>query len=160
MLGAEDVTDHRCVSVDCRAFVVVADRCGKCYKAALRAGEVRPVPGIRVVTGEGSLNHGYWKVPVRAEERHLVGGHSAVGEHRLVMARALGRPLEPDEQVHHRNGDRLDNRLENLELWSTSQPSGQRVEQKVAWAQTLLRRYAPELLAPDDQEATGGNRWP
>lgn len=37
-------------------------------------------------------------------------------EHRLVMALSLGRPLRPDETVHHIDGDRGNNRLENLQL--------------------------------------------
>ena len=39
-----------------------------------------------------------------------------VREHRMIMSDFLGRKLEPNEQVHHKNHDRQDNRIENLEL--------------------------------------------
>lgn len=107
------------------------------------SGSARPEEPLREVTGEGSMSHGYWKVCVAADERHLVGGASSTLEHRLVMARALRRPLASDEVVHHRNGDRLDNRLENLELWSTAQPKGQRVQDKLAWAYALIKQHDP-----------------
>ena len=62
------------------------------------------------------------------------------------MEQHLGRRLRRYEEVHHLNGDRSDNRLENLELWSTRQPKGQRVEDKVAWAKELLALYEPGAL--------------
>lgn len=120
--------------------------CAAHYRRLVLTGDVGADAPIRIVSGEGFEHHGYWIVPVPRGERWLVGGDHKAAEHRLVMARHLGRALHADESVHHRNGDRTDNRLENLELWSASHPSGQRVVDKVAWAIELLRRYAPDRL--------------
>jgi hypothetical protein len=64
-----------------------------------------------------------------------------VFEHILVAEELLGRYLEPDETVHHRNGVRDDNRPENLELWTRPQPAGIRVSDAVIWAHAILARY-------------------
>lgn len=64
-----------------------------------------------------------------------------IREHRFVMSEILGRPLLPQENVHHINGDKTDNDPNNLELWNISQPPGQRVQDKVRWAKEILELY-------------------
>lgn len=64
-----------------------------------------------------------------------------VYQHRSVMSEIVGRPLRKNENVHHINGDRKDNRPENLELWVKSQPPGQRVSDLVNWARQILEDY-------------------
>lgn len=97
---------------------------------------------IRAAAGEGSVNvHGYRVI--EAPGHPNANRYGRLYEHRLVMSQLLGRALYPDEVVHHRDGDRLNNRPENLELWIVSHPNGQRVEDLLPWARELLRRYGP-----------------
>jgi len=109
-----------------------------------------PSAETRAKIGAASRKHGKYAFDSNGRRLNMRGYMEVVREgrrvleHRLVMEEALGRPLYPHEVVHHVNGNRQDNRLENLELWSKSQPAGQRVEDKLAWAQEIIALYAPK----------------
>ncbi|MFH5806047.1 HNH endonuclease signature motif containing protein [Alienimonas sp. DA493] len=76
----------------------------------------------------------------------------SVLEHRHVMEQELGRPLPEGAVIHHKNGDRADNRPSNLELFDRSHPKGQRVADKIEFALEILRKWEPDALADECRE--------
>jgi hypothetical protein len=106
----------------------------------------RPKPGRPGTTelGREKMVSGYVYEYVGAANT-APGSKGYEAQHRLVMSRAIGRPLTKEETVHHKNGDRLDNRPENLELWVSRHPRGQRADELVAWAEEIIATYKPIL---------------
>jgi hypothetical protein len=99
-------TRHTCKVEGCDRIVTGWDYCSTHYQRFKRYGD--PLMLKNAPRGSGYVDEGGYR-------RHRVNG-KMVMEHRLVMERHLGRPLGSHETVHHKNGDRLDNRVENLEL--------------------------------------------
>lgn len=133
-----------CKVEGCNEVVIAKGFCAmhyarwKIYGDPLREPEVIPEGTKRPDRG------GYLLVKAPGHSESNRGGGLWAPEHRVVMANHLGRPLTESENVHHKNGDRTDNRLENLELWVTSQPYGQRARDLLAWAEEIIATYGPE----------------
>jgi hypothetical protein len=121
----------------------------------------------RKISGEPN-----WERPLKYRAKNGSGSISRYGyrviylngrarlEHRVIMQQLLGRPLHKGENIHHVNGNRIDNRTDgplrwvngklrsgNLELWSTKQPPGQEIGPKLEWAMEMQEEYDPYLTA-------------
>jgi hypothetical protein len=128
------------------SFAAMREKRNKNYNKKLRVKKGLPIDHVfpKGPRGLGYLNKkGYllvcYKHPStgRAERKY---------QHVLVMQNYLGRELFVHETVHHKNGVRNDNRLENLELWSKAQPAGQRVTDKLEFYKEFLEQYGHDVI--------------
>jgi len=93
--------------------------------------------------GGRTMKQGY--VCVRHPDHPNAAKNGYVKEHILVMSQHLDRALVKGEMVHHKDGDRTNNDISNLELCRYGQPPGQRVDDLVKWAWDIINAYDPSF---------------
>ena len=132
-----------CSFVPCGRKEKAMGLCASHYEMTRRGEPLRVIqmnpqkrPGSLPIGHRSKTTSGYFRVKTKDGWRY---------EHIIVMENFLGRPIRKEETVHHVNGDKLDNRIDNLELWSKSHPAGQRVLDKVKWAHEILELYGREF---------------
>lgn len=126
------LSNNKCSVLNCGRGVHTKKMCGMHYFRMQKDGVVGSAQSKKAKNGEGTNVKGYIRITVDGQ---------IMFEHRHVMEQFLSRKLKKYETVHHKNGNRSDNRIENLELWSSLQPPGQRVQDKLEWAYQIIKEY-------------------
>lgn len=134
--SAKELRDaRRCKVEGCDRPYDANGYCHLHYNRSRKDGDPGSAGLLRAVNGTGyTTRNGYRYIWADDGRR--------IAEHRLVMEKHLGRELWTWENIHHKNGRRADNRLANLELWLTPQPSGQRLEDLVMF---MVEHYPDEV---------------
>lgn len=137
----------------------------KCQRTGPRAGEGHPEwKGGRIVDKNGYIHvwapdHPECQRVNEARRLKANGGYyrkeKYIQEHRLVMEKFLGRYLLPTEVVHHKNSDKTDNRIENLELFDSN---AKHLAETLAgqcpkWTQTGIARMRAAAILKSYPEA-------
>lgn len=130
----------QCLVTGCSEKSHAKGYCSRHYGFLIRNGD----PLKRFITGKKRYDSSGYIMLDRKNHPFVTSPNGRIFEHRFIMSEKLGRALLPHEQVHHKNSQRQDNRIENLELWSTNQPIGGRVKDLINWAKEILALYGDD----------------
>lgn len=170
-------TDRDCTIDTCIKKVMSKEMCEMHYRRYLRGAELiqdKDNPEVKICSIENCENQSQkksfcpkhysrylryndplydkkllpsdWKITTNGY-KYIKRNGIRIYEHRAIFEDLLNRPLLKNENVHHKNGIRHDNRIENLELWVKPQPPGVRTEDLVQYAIIILAQYDPSKLA-------------
>lgn len=130
-----------CTIQGCNDPIKARGWCNRHYHAWKRHGD--PKKRVNAPRGQGP-----WRLePTSGYVRAYRPDHpnaardGQILQHIYIMSEHLGRPLRKGETVHHKNGVRSDNDIDNLELWASRHPAGQRVEDLVTFAMAIQADY-------------------
>lgn len=143
-----------CIVCDSNFHQTMASNTKYCNISCKRLAATRKLQGLPIngprkhIHGSGYITKTGYRIISKMNHPNSVKGKRSgqIMEHVFVMSEYLGRPLIKGETVHHKNGIRDDNRIENLELWNCSHPFGQRVEDKIKFYKEFLEFYGHDVL--------------
>jgi hypothetical protein len=111
------------------------DLCRGHYAQLQRGKELMPLRYKAPIGSGGVDRQGYRVIYINKKRLY---------EHRYIMEQHLGRKLLPKETVHHKNGNTLDNKIENLELHPGAHGPGITVAEAIKYAKEILAFYGDD----------------
>ena len=127
--------------------------CG-CEREQILPTTLDIVDGKLVTSANKNFNKsGYVTYSINKGEYNGKVFHGPYSEHKLIYEMYHGVTLTSNQNIHHKNGVRDDNHIDNLELWDTSQPAGQRVLDKLSYYFELVKSHSVNPLYKEEIES-------
>ena len=121
--------------------------CNMHYRRIRKSGNSGPPERLKAEYVGGPVNSSGYVLLSGYRDHPNSQSNGKILEHVLVMSKMVGRPIMAGETVHHKNGIRTDNRPDNLELWVSRHPPGQRLEDIRKFVSEFIHEYGLEMEA-------------